>query len=384
MDADKTLENVLEKSKSGGKILDVDKKKAVDALLRLCSGNNNPAIGVGYLLKLQYKLYQSLLEGFCDSAADEDVLRIATELVNNEEFNKKSNVNNIMYTKGLTAVTAFETKGKHQAAFLVLSRILSHFGDSNEFSAGFINSFKKRIIEQNKLYLIKELYKQVEIGNVACEEVEQKRLAGLLNVVEKSDTVIEKAKIPAAQQNDNPPPDVILKSVQHPKINLTENQEFIEFSNGMESLSKIAKTQQDILDAILRLREDQLNNETRDAALAQRDAELSAVRFEIAEKERHTAHLMSEIKTKDKQLAEMKRQSEDLTERLQASFHMDEITRNQDLNKLKNDISEALKIDYTDFITSKEKSYSEDLFGAYRSTLNRIFKILIKFGITCE
>ncbi len=87
---------------------------------------------------------------------------------------------------------------------------------------------------------------------------------------------------------------------------------------------------------------------------------------------------------KEKRINELERQVADLTERLRTSLQMDEISKSQELITLKNDISEALKLDYADFAKSKERPYNEDLFEAYRSTLTRIFKLLKRFDISCQ
>ena len=88
--------------------------------------------------------------------------------------------------------------------------------------------------------------------------------------------------------------------------------------------------------------------------------------------------------TKDEQILALQNQVSDLTERLRTSLNMDSISKNQELITLKNDISEALKLDYADYTKSKDGPYNEDLFEAYRSTLTRIFKLLKRYGITCQ
>ena len=83
-------------------------------------------------------------------------------------------------------------------------------------------------------------------------------------------------------------------------------------------------------------------------------------------------------------LAEKNGQIEDLTQRLRASLQMDSISKTQELITLKNDISEALKLDYADYTKSKDSPHSDDLFEAYRATLGRIFKLLKRFEIFCQ
>jgi len=93
---------------------------------------------------------------------------------------------------------------------------------------------------------------------------------------------------------------------------------------------------------------------------------------------------LNELTTLRAQLAEKDMQIEDLTQRLRTSLEMDNISKNQELITLKNDISEALKLDYADYAKSTNLPYNEDLFEMYRSTLKRIFKLLKRFGIFCQ
>jgi hypothetical protein len=87
---------------------------------------------------------------------------------------------------------------------------------------------------------------------------------------------------------------------------------------------------------------------------------------------------------KDKQISAAESQIADLTERLRTSLQMDTIAKNQDLMAFKGNISEALKLDYSDFMKNKDSQYDQDLFEAYRATLSRIFKLLKRHGIACQ
>jgi len=83
-------------------------------------------------------------------------------------------------------------------------------------------------------------------------------------------------------------------------------------------------------------------------------------------------------------LEEAQLQIDDLTSRLRTSLSMDEISKNQELTTFKNDISKALRFDYSDFIGTKNGECNQDLFEAYQASLSRVFKVLRRFGISCE
>jgi len=115
-----------------------------------------------------------------------------------------------------------------------------------------------------------------------------------------------------------------------------------------------------------------------------KDAEIAAAQAMLREKEKQLSTASLELKKSKDELSSSEAQVSDLTDRLRTSLNMDEISKNQELVTLKNDISEALKLDYSDFMGTKSSECSQDLFEAYRSTLTRIFKLLKRFGITCE
>lgn len=64
--------------------------------------------------------------------------------------------------------------------------------------------------------------------------------------------------------------------------------------------------------------------------------------------------------------------------------HMLEIEDRQKEKTLRNEISEAVKLDYMDFMKSKDEPYSEDLCEAYKFTISRVFKVLKRLGCIME
>jgi hypothetical protein len=382
MDAIKTLEDVL--AKKAKNMSNENRKRAVGALLALFGEDNGAKQVAEYLIKLHYSVCQSFFEEFCLSASDENIIAIAEALVNDEQF-KKGKTNNIMYPKGLSAVLALASKGKYQASFLVLSRILSQSEKAGGFSDGCVNNFKKLIADKNGMPFILNLFEHATEGEVACKEFELKRLDRFLKSLDDKGVVTshEEVEVTSPISKSTQPPSGFVATPLSPAPDVPQ-QKHEKVSNGAETITRIEKNQQEILAAIRRLVDSRSSIEALSLAIARRDEEISAIKSDLAEKERRAASLASEIGVKEKQLAEMKGKIDNLTGRLRTSLQMDNISKSQELITLKNDISEALKLDYADFAKSKENPYSEDLFEAYRSTLARIFKLLKRFGITCQ
>ena len=378
MDAIKTLEDVL--AKTAKNTSNENRKKAVEALQTLFAENGNHKQVAEYLIKLHYSVCQAFFEEFCSSASVENTVAVAEALVNDEQF-KKGNPNNIMYPKGLSAVLALASKGKYQASFFVLGRILSQSEKPDGFSDGCVNHFKKLIVDKNGMPYILSLFEQATKGEIMCKEFEQKRLDRFLKSLDDKVVVTSHQEVAVATPNPEATQPAISTDASTSSAP-PEKQK--NHSDGAEAIARIDKTQQEILAVVRRLADSRLSIESLSSAIARRDEEISAVKSDLAEKERCAASLAIEIGMKEKQLTEMNRQIADLTERLRTSLQMDEISKSQELITLKNDISEALKLDYADFAKSKENPYSEDLFEAYRSTLTRIFKLLKRFGINCQ
>jgi hypothetical protein len=74
----------------------------------------------------------------------------------------------------------------------------------------------------------------------------------------------------------------------------------------------------------------------------------------------------------------------DLSERLKNSLQMDNISQNQELITLKTNLQNSLKVEYADYLVSKDSDCNPDTYGALIGSLTRTFKILRRFGITIE
>lgn len=381
MEAIKELEDVL--AKTAKNTSNENRKRAVEALSVMFAETNDPKQVAEYLIKLHYSVCQAFLEEFCSSASDESISAIAEALVSNEQF-MKGNPNNIMYPKGLSAVLALASKEKYQSSFLVLLRILSQSEKSDGFSDGCVNNFRKLVVDKGGLPLILALFEQVTNDAVVCKECEQRRFARFLKAMDDKTIVTTKEEVSTSAQNSELIEQPSSGSGQLGNIDSAPEPKSTKKYDSAEMVSKIEKTQQDILASIRRLADNRSSIDSLAATLACRDDELNSLRTAVSEKEHHVVSLVSEVAVKEKQLSEAKGQIEDLTQRLRASLQMDNISKSQELITLKNDISEALKLDYADYTKSKDSPYSEDLFEAYRSTLTRIFKLLKRFGITCQ
>jgi hypothetical protein len=377
MDDVNVLENIMAKTAKNTSI--ENRKVAVEALRKLYSESQDAKIIAEYLIKLHYSVCQSFFEEVVADMGDDDVLAIVEALIDNEQF-KKGKPNNIMYPKGFVAVLALAQKKKYQAAFLILNDILWQSEKPEGFPDGCKNNFNKLVVEKSGLSAIQNIINQISDGIVKCKDVEKRKLIRFLDsVVGNVVSVVEVNKEPPSfEDNDSEPK----SQAQHPQ--LPPMPDSFKLDSVEISTKRLEKTQQEILATLRRLAENHASIDSLTGLLQKKDAELSSARNEISNKENQLMALGFELRTRDKRIEEADEKIADLTDRLRTSLQMDDISKSQELITLKNDISEALKLDYADFMKSKENVYSQDLFEAYRSTLTRIFKLLKRFGINCQ
>jgi len=75
---------------------------------------------------------------------------------------------------------------------------------------------------------------------------------------------------------------------------------------------------------------------------------------------------------------------DDLSGRLKNSLQMDNISQNQELITLRTNLQNSLKIEYADYLVSKDSECNPDTYGALIGSLSRIFKTLRRFGIIID
>lgn len=80
-------------------------------------------------------------------------------------------------------------------------------------------------------------------------------------------------------------------------------------------------------------------------------------------------------------MKEKEEENIDLRERLKLSFSADEISKNQEIVTLKNNISKSIRLQYDDFIENSSAECTEDNYEALKVIINQVFRALKKYGI---
>ncbi|NLU11361.1 MAG: hypothetical protein GXW90_10610 [Tepidanaerobacter acetatoxydans] len=105
---------------------------------------------------------------------------------------------------------------------------------------------------------------------------------------------------------------------------------------------------------------------------------------EINELNRNLNQKLIEINDKDKEIDSLKRQGEDLENRLKAALKLNTREENESLNNLKFKLSSQLKHDYSDFCKIAEKPMTKELGDVLLAIMENTFYTLIKNGIKLE
>lgn len=118
-------------------------------------------------------------------------------------------------------------------------------------------------------------------------------------------------------------------------------------------------------------------------ALASKEKEIEQLTQSVtsAQDQAYTAEMeSSDLKAK---LALSESKAEELDARLKQLYETDNAIGEQELLTLKKNVSDALKMEYSDFKESDD-TVTEDNFMANYASLDRIFRILIRFGFDLE
>ncbi|GHV54740.1 hypothetical protein FACS1894216_15380 [Synergistales bacterium] len=118
--------------------------------------------------------------------------------------------------------------------------------------------------------------------------------------------------------------------------------------------------------------------------VSEREERIAALQGDIDERESQIDELQAKIGNLEAHVAELKSEVDDLNNRLAKTLAMDASANNQDMITLKTDISNALKLEYQDYVDNKTAECSQDQFEAYRASLTRIFKTLRRFDIALD
>jgi septal ring factor EnvC (AmiA/AmiB activator) len=118
--------------------------------------------------------------------------------------------------------------------------------------------------------------------------------------------------------------------------------------------------------------------------IANRDSQIAELSSTISMRERTIEELERKLNGERQTVREKDDRISDLSERLKNSLQMDNISQNQELITLKANLQNSLKVEYSDYLASKEVECNPDTYGALLGSLARIFRTLRRYGVIID
>jgi chromosome segregation ATPase len=118
--------------------------------------------------------------------------------------------------------------------------------------------------------------------------------------------------------------------------------------------------------------------------VASRDSQIAELSRILNENNQIIEDLQRKLNERHQEIRENEMRIDDLSERLKNSLQMDNISQNQELITLKTNLQNSLKLEYEDYLVSKDSECNPDTYGALIGSLTRIFKTLRRYGIIID
>lgn len=118
--------------------------------------------------------------------------------------------------------------------------------------------------------------------------------------------------------------------------------------------------------------------------LSRKSKETETQKNELEEHKKSLSVLNAQIQSLESQIAKKSSEIEDLTGRLKNFSNAGEFSKNQEIERLKNNIGRAVRLEYSDYNEIKKDTFSTDNYEALKLMLDNIFKALRKNDIDFE
>lgn len=377
MDAIVRLNELLGRA---SKISDGQAKEATELLLSFYSETGDKTIVADYLMKFKSTVCLSFFEGIVKTPDTESQIQSIHSAICSTEAYKK-NANHAATSRGFI-ISAVLIKNEINIARATLMRTITDVEKDGKFSDAVVSNFKQYVLDYcGSLEAIKALgekawSKQGDKGRFLrfMAAVDSSIVTIILPVKGRDDgrashtpVVPESAALPVPKEKSAPVPMDSVAAELSAELIKTLSSASKEAATLLQSLSSTNGT-------ISLLRKD----------IATRDLRIAELSAEINENKRAIADLHKKLNDSQQSVREGEAHVADLSERLKNSLHMDSISQNQELITLRTNLQSSLKIEYADYLVSKEGECNPDTYGALIGSLARIFKTLRRYGITIE
>lgn len=361
------------------------KNEAVLILIESFSKNKDYNTVVDWLVKFPHSVCETFFKQY--KMTDNEAECFLNAFKKNQCFNKKNNVT--VFNRGLVLCEAFLRNNINKTITAELSASVIFYGKlDNGFSAKLIEYFQKYINDKGQLDNF------ISLLDALKNKADKDMILSFLADVEKNENK-------EARNESNP-------NWQNSLVDKTENENITEqHVSNKKSLTdnslpkKTAIQHQLMIDQLRNISKtlvEQVNNltntnsiistlktavENGKNAIAAKEVEIIRLNQELEGCKQRCSSLIAEKAELEEKMSNQSSEIANLNERLKTAFQMDTLSKNQEIETLFKNVSDALKAEYDEYCSS-DTTFNEDNFQANYASLQRIFKILKRFGFNFE
>lgn len=230
-----------------------------------------------------------------------------------------------------------------------------------KYSVTLVDEFKRRIVDQSLFATF------IKLPNAATNDYHKKTLSKFISYISRTET---SKTTDCSQDTSQPKVQVVDTITQKTVSDPQQNFDLKQFGQKLiEQIDRLVS----VNDAIASVK----------LAVVDRDKEIVQLKQELKAAQDKTFSVEMEKARLEKHLADSEEKVSELDNRLKQVYETDNAIRDQELQTLKKNVADALKMEYADFKDSDD-TVNEDNFMANYASLDRIFRILIRFGFELE
>ena len=362
------------------------KNEAALILIESFSKNKDYNTVVDWLVKFPHSVCETFFKQY--KMTDNEAECFLNAFKKNQCFNKKNNVT--VFNRGLVLCEAFLRNNINKTITAELSASVIFYGKlDNGFSAKLIEYFQKYIKDKGQLDNF------ISLLDALKNKADKDMILSFLADVEKS----ENQNTSNASTNLNSENASVAKA-ENKKITeqhvsnkkpLTDNSlpknTAIQHQLMVDQLRNISKTLVEQVNnltntnSIISTLKTAVENGKN--AITAKEAEIIRLNQELEYCKQRCSSLIVEKAELEEKISNQSSEMANLNERLKTAFQMDTLSKNQELETLFKNVSDALKAEYDEYCSS-DTTFNEDNFQANYASLQRIFKILKRFGFNFE
>ena len=304
---------------------------------------------INWLFKSHYSVAQVFFEK--NIFNDDEAAAFAKALENSETLRKKGQSH---YFCRFWIICAIFMKQKiadetvAEIAYITVDYGQGKKQSEKKYAVTLIEEFKRRIVDRNLFAAF------IKLPDAVTNDYHKKTLSKFISYISKTDT------------NKNTESS---RNTPQPKVQEVDNKTQEAVNNPQQSfdLNQIGQKLTEQLDRLISVN---------DTIASVKLAESKNAQDKIFSAEMEKTQL-------ERRLADSEEKVAEIDNRLKQVYETDNAIRDQELQTLKKNVADALKMEYADFKDSDD-TVNEDNFMANYASLDRIFRILIRFGFELE